>query len=198
MYPLYTTGEIGTDLNLLYGLLIGIMFGFILERAGFGSSKHIAPVFFFKNLRVAQTMVSAIITASTWIIIAAYMGVLDFSQLFIPEVYIWPYLVGGAMFGVGMVMSGWCPGTAVVGFARGKIDAAVFLLGLLAGMYVYFDFYDKFADFAKSGYLGRYTIDKLVGGNIFTSGYLVTIILGLGLAIFMNYMKKIRDSKGDD
>ncbi len=198
MYPLFSTGVIDFNTNLLYGLVIGIFFGFILERAGFGSSKHIASVFYFRNLRVAKVMISTILTCATWIVIASYNGWVDYNQIFIPLTYVWPYLAGGALFGLGMVMSGWCPGTAVVGFASGKIDATVFLLGALAGMYVYFINFDKFADFANSGYLGRYTIDKLVGGNLYTSSYLVTVVLGIGLMIFMSYMKSLLSKRGEN
>ena len=161
-YPLFTTGSISFNENLFYALFIGIAFGFIFERAGFGTSRHIAPVFYFKNLRVSETMVSAILTCATLITISVSLGYLDFNQVFIPSTYIWPYLVGGVLFGLGMVMSGWCPGTAVVGFATGKIDAAVFLLGVLFGMSVYFDMFDSLANFANSGSLGRFTIDKLI------------------------------------
>ena len=42
-------------------------------------------------------------------------------------------VVGGLLFGVGFVMGGWCPGTAAAGFAAGRIDALVFLLGTLGG-----------------------------------------------------------------
>lgn len=194
LYPLFTTGSIDHNLNLLYALLIGITFGFLLEKAGFGKSNHIAPVFYFRDLRVAQVMVSAILTTATWMIIAVYNGWIDFNQVFIPQTYVWPYLLGGVLFGFGMVMSGWCPGTAVVGFATGKIDAAVFLLGVIAGMYVYFDQFDKIADFANSSPLGRFTIDKLIGGDIYTS-YLVTVIIGISLAIFMYQMKALSDKK---
>ena len=98
------------------------------------------------------------------------------------------------MFGLGMVMSGWCPGTAIVGFATGKVDAGVFMLGLMAGMYVYFINFDKFEEFANSSYVGRYTIDKLVGGDIYTS-FLVTVIMGIGLYMFMHYMKELKEKR---
>ena len=197
MYPLFTTGSIDGNTNILYGLIIGIFFGFILERVGFGNSKVIAAIFHLKSLRVSQTMISAIVTAGTWIVIASYFGWIDYNQMFIPLVYVWPYLVGGAIFGVGMAIAGWCPGTAVVGFASGKIDAAVFMLGMFGGMYVYFIEFDKIADFANSGYVGRYTIDKLVGGDMYTTSYLVTIVLAICLGVFMNFMKStISKSEG--
>ncbi len=194
MYPLFTTGAIDSNLNLFYAIFIGIAFGFILERAGFGKSTHIAPIFYFRNLRVAETMVSAIITTATLITFAVYNGWVDYNKIFIPLTYVWPYLVGGILFGLGMVMSGWCPGTSVVGLATGKIDALAFILGLLVGMFIYFDEFDKIINFANSGFAGRFTIDKLVGGNIFTS-LLITLFIGIGLMVFMNVMKKIRDKK---
>jgi len=197
LYPLFTTGAIDNNMNFFYAIFIGMLFGFILERAGFGTSKHIAPVFFFRNLRVSQVMVSAILTCATLLTTAVYMGVLDFNQIFIPTTYIWPYLVGGALFGLGMIMSGWCPGTAVVGFATGKLDAAVFLLGVMFGMSVYFDNFDSLANFANSSNVGRLTIDKLVGGDIYTA-LIITIFIGIGLSVFMNVMKSIRDKKGEE
>jgi len=197
LYPLYTTGALNGNENFLYALLIGIMFGFILERAGFGTSNHIAPVFYFRNLRVSEVMVSAILTCATLLTISVYAGILDFNQIFIPTTYIWPYLVGGVLFGLGMVMSGWCPGTAAVGFATGKLDAAVFLLGVMFGMSVYFDNFDKIANFANSSNVGRLTIDKLIGGDIYTS-LIITIFIGIGLTIFMQTMKSIKDKKGEE
>jgi len=195
LFPLFTTGQISSNLNLFIGLFIGIGFGFVLEKAGFGTSKHIATVFYFRNLRVTQTMIAAIVTAATWVVIFSYMGWMDFSKVFIPITYVWPYLIGGAIFGTGMVMSGWCPGTSVVGMVTGKVDAVVFVVGMFAGMFVYFETYAYFENFANSGNIGRFTIDKLVGGDMFTSSYLVTVILAIGLGIFMHVMKSIVDKK---
>jgi len=196
-YPLFTTGVIDGNLNLFYALFIGLMFGFIIERSGFGRSINIAPVFYFRNLKVSQMMISAILTASTWIIIASYNGWIDYNQVFIPTTYLWPYLVGGALFGIGMSMSGWCPGTAIVGLATGKLDAAVFILGVIFGMYFYIDNFNYIIDFANSGNMGKYTIQEALGVDMYMA-YIITVILGLGLVAFMRTMKSIRDKKGED
>ncbi len=196
LLPLFTTGQISNNINLFLGLFIGVGFGFILERAGFGTSKHIATVFYFRNLRVTQTMIAAIVTAATWVVVFSYFGWMDFSQVYIPITYVWPYLIGGAIFGAGMVMSGWCPGTSVVGVAIGKIDAVIFVVGMFVGMFVYFQTYSYFQGFANSGNLGRFTIDKLVGGDMFTTSYLITIVLAVGLGVFMSVMKSVIDKKG--
>ena len=76
IYPLFTTGAIGNNLNFLYALIIGIVFGFIIERAGFGSSKQIAPLFYFRSLRVSQIMVSAFLTCAILLTTAVFYGLL--------------------------------------------------------------------------------------------------------------------------
>ncbi len=196
IFPLYTNGFFDSHTNLMLAVLLGVMFGFILERAGFATSAHIAPIFYFRNVMVAKVMVSAIVTAATLIFLASIFGYVDYSQLFIPTTYLWAYLAGGLLFGIGMVMSGWCPGTAVVGVATAKIDALFFALGLFVGMYFYFDIYSYIADFANSANLGRFTIDKLVGGDIRIS-YLITVGVSFGLLIFMLIMKKLVGDKNE-
>jgi len=200
IFPLFTTGMFDNSVNLFLAILIGVAFGIIFVKAGFSTSAHIAPVFYFKNVMVAQVMVSAIVTTSTLIFIGVLLGYIDYSKIYIPTTYLWPYFVGGLLFGIGMVMSGWCPGTAVSGVATGKIDALIFLLGVMAGMYFYFDIYDAIKDFANSTNVGRYTIAKALGfeeDNLKVS-YLVTFVVSFGLLFFMLIMNKIAKNKGDE
>jgi uncharacterized membrane protein YedE/YeeE len=194
--PLYTSGLLDNSTNLWLALGIGIMFGFILERAGFGTAGHIAPVFYFKNIMVAQVMVSAIVTAATLLILGISFGYIDFNNVFVPTTYLWAYLVGGLIFGVGMVMSGWCPGTSLVGIATGKIDALFFALGLFVGMFFYFDIYQYISDFANGANLGKFTINKALGISL-QGAYLVTVAVSLGLLFFMMAMHKLAKNKGD-
>jgi len=199
--PLFTSGFLDSTTNLILALFIGIMFGFILERAGFATAAHIAPVFYFKNIMVAKVMVSAIVTAATLLFLGIIFGYIDYNNVFIPSTYVWAYLIGGIIFGIGMVMSGWCPGTAVAGIATGKIDAIIFILGLIAGMYFYFyiyDVYEAVRDLANSANLGRFTIAKLVGTNDIRVSYIVTLVVSFGLLGFMMIMKKVADKKGDN
>jgi len=199
--PLFTSGFLDSNTNLILALFIGIMFGFILERAGFATAAHIAPVFYFRNIMVAKVMVSAIVTAATLLFLGIIFGYIDYNNVFIPTTYVWAYLVGGVIFGIGMVMSGWCPGTAVTGIATGKIDAIIFALGLVAGMYFYFNIYDAYEavrDLANSANLGRFTIAKLVGTDDIRVSYIVTLVVSFGLLGFMMIMKKIADNKGEN
>ncbi len=196
MLPLFANGLITNGVNLFIGLFIGIAFGVILERAGLGTAKNIAPVFYLKKLIVPEVLESAIITVVTWVVIFSLFGWIDFSHVYIPATYVWPYLAGGLLFGIGMVMGGYCPGTAVVAVASAKLDGVMFAFGMIAGMLTYFEIYNGIKIFANSGNLGRFTISDLVGGNMFSSSYIITVIMGISILLFLTYMKKMIYKEG--
>ncbi len=193
--PLYKNALISPEANMFFAVVMGFAFGFVLERTGFTRSQYIADTFYFKNLAVPKIMGVTVITATTWFIIFAWMGWIDLSALFTPKTYVWPYLFGGMLFGLGMVMSGYCPGTAVAGLGTGKSDALIFLLGLFGGAFVYFLLYPMVADFASSGNLGVLKLHDLFGGNEYTS-YILTVIIESGIIGFLVLLQKLTN-KGE-
>ncbi len=193
--PLYKNALISPEANLFFAVVMGFAFGFVLERTGFTRSLHIAETFYFKNLAVPKIMGVTVITATTWLIIFSWLGWIDLGALFTPKTYIWPYVVGGILFGLGMVMSGYCPGTAVAGLGSGKSDALVFLLGLFGGAFLYFMLYPMVKDFASSGNLGVLKLQDLFGGNEYTS-YILTVILETGIISFLVLLQKLTN-KGE-
>ncbi len=115
-------------------LVIGVLFGVSLEKAGLGSSKRLAGIFYFRDMAVLKVMLTAIVTAMMGLSIAIWTGLVDpATQIYYMKTYYGTYVAAGLLFGAGFVMSGWCPGTAVVGMASGKIDAVVFLGGTVIG-----------------------------------------------------------------
>ncbi len=193
--PLYKNGFLSPEANMFFAIVLGFTFGFVLERTGFTRSQLIADTFYFKNIAVPKIMGVTTITVTTWFIIFNWLGWLDMSQLFTPATYVWPYLVGGLLFGIGMVMAGYCPGTAVAGLGTGKSDALIFILGLFAGMFAYFMAYPYIADFASSSKLGVLKIHDLFGGNEYTS-YIITVALEVGIILFLMLLQKLTN-KGE-
>lgn len=115
-------------------LVIGIFFGISLEKAGFGSSKRLAGIFYFRDMAVLKVMFTAVVTAMLGLSIAIWTGLVDpATQIYYMKTYYGTYVVAGLLFGAGFVISGWCPGTAAVGMASGKIDAVVFLGAAMVG-----------------------------------------------------------------
>ncbi|PKN67634.1 MAG: sulfurtransferase [Deltaproteobacteria bacterium HGW-Deltaproteobacteria-15] len=114
---------------MLVAFAIGMAFGLSLEQAGFGSSRRLASIFYFRDMTVLKVMFTALLVAMLGLQYAQGLGLIDQGQLFfMPSIY-GAQIVGGLLFGVGFVMGGWCPGTAAVGLASGRLDALVFLAG---------------------------------------------------------------------
>ena len=143
-----------TAATFLMAMIIGLLFGFSLERAGFGSSRKLAAIFYFRDMTVLKVMFTALITAMLGLSLLVSLGWVDLqSQIYLlPTVY-GAQIIGGLVFGVGFVLSGWCPGTGVVGVASGKLDAIVFLLGVVIGAIIYNETYGL-----TSGLLGEGTV----------------------------------------
>ena len=84
-------------------------------------------------MAVIKVMFSAMLTAMLGTGLLMATGWIPAGNLHFMETVYGAHVVGGLLFGVGFVMSGWCPGTAAVGLASGKWDALVFLVGSLVG-----------------------------------------------------------------
>jgi uncharacterized membrane protein YedE/YeeE len=135
--PFFKFGYFNTDVSLIIAFIIGIGFGFALERGGFGSARILAAQFYFSNMRVLKVMFTAIVTAMLGVYYLSVIGFLDLSLIYISETYILPQVIGGLILGIGFVIGGYCPGTSVVSFATGKLDGLVYILGVMFGIFVF-------------------------------------------------------------
>ena len=163
IFPLAKTGTISAATNLWLAIPIGIVFGFALFHAGFTDSRRIAWAFYFKDVGVPVVMFSAIATGMLGLWGLSLIGVLDISQIYMLPTFLVPMAIGGIVFGLGMVIGGYCPGTAAAAVATGKIDGIVFIGGFLIGSLVFGDFFPVWGDFYNSNYLGAFRLDQLLG-----------------------------------
>jgi hypothetical protein len=116
---------------------LGILFGFVLERAGFGTAKKLSAQFYLGDMAVLKVMFTGIITAMLLIYWTVGFGMMDFERLWVNPTYLGSGIVGGLLFGVGFLVGGYCPGTALVSLATLKLDALFFVLGVLGGIGVF-------------------------------------------------------------
>jgi Sulphur transport len=163
IFPFYSHDLFGYFPGLLIGTLVGVGFGFALERAGFGSARILTAQFYFTNMRVLKVMFSAVATAAVGMALLSGAGLLDLSAITVPETFLGPQLVGGLIFGVGFLVSGYCPGTGVVAMASGHFDALVTLVGMLGGSLIFGFGYDPLERFYKSGAMGVTTLYGALG-----------------------------------
>ena len=177
--PLAKTGAISAVTNLWLAIPIGFIFGFALFHAGFTDSRRIAWAFYFKDVGVPIVMFSAIATGMIGLWGMSLIGFLDISMVYMLPTYLLPMVVGGLLFGVGMVIGGYCPGTAIAAIATGKIDALIFIVGFLIGSLVFGDFFPVWGDFFNSNYMGAFRLDQWLGIGL---GSMVLIVLLVAIA----------------
>src|SRR5512140_2088155 len=109
-FPFESLANGSRELGLVVAVLIGVGFGFVLERAGFGRATKLAAQFYLHDMTVFKVMFSAIVTAMLGLVIASGLGLanlFEISQSIASWTWIWPMLVGGLLLGVGFIVSGY-------------------------------------------------------------------------------------------
>lgn len=117
-------------MSLVYALLVGIVMGALIQRVGASSPTMIARSLRLENITVIKFMaVTAAVGAVATYIISAWIPM----HFDIKPTYVVGVAVGGLIFGAGFALSGYCPGTCVVGIGERRKDALVTLLGGITG-----------------------------------------------------------------
>ncbi len=178
--PFFKYDLFGYETGLVIAFIIGILFGFTLERAGFGSARKLALQFYFRDMTVLKVMFAAIITAMVGLLYLNLANVLDISLVYINPTYLWPQIAGGVIMGVGFVVGGYCPGTSLVASATGKLDGIFYIAGALLGMLIYGETFPLFQDFAASGAMGKMTLSDWLHIRPGVVAFLV-ILMALGM-----------------
>ena len=181
IFPLHPAGALGDTAALGVALAIGVAFGWCLERAGLGSARKLAGQFYGRDLAVLKVMFSAIVTAALGVFWLSRLGLLDLAQVYVPPTFIAPQAVGGAVFGIGLVMGGLCPGTSCVAAAAGRRDGLAVIAGMLAGVLVFAEAFPLVRGFYASTPAGVLTFPNLLH---LPYGFVVALVVAMALAAF--------------
>jgi rhodanese-related sulfurtransferase len=179
MGPLLPFGIIGEEFSYIVALFIGFFFGFILEQAGFSTSKKLVGVFYGYDFVVLRVFFTAAATAVVGLLLMDYFGAIDISYLYINPTFMGPAIVGGVIMGLGFIVGGFCPGTSVVAAAVGKIDAMIFIFGSFIGIFIFGELYPAYGKFYYSGDLGSiFVYDSLgVSRGLFAAALVLIAII---------------------
>lgn len=126
--------EIEAPARLLLGLITGIVFGFLLHKGGVSKYAVITGQFLLRDFTMMKMMVAAIVVGGAGAFVMNQAGWINFT---IKPMLLGGVVVGSVIFGVAMVLLGYCPGTAVAACAEGRRDAMAGLAGMIAGAMFY-------------------------------------------------------------
>ncbi|QOY90763.1 YeeE/YedE thiosulfate transporter family protein [Paludibaculum fermentans] len=147
--------------RLLLGLFTGFLFGFFLQKGHVAKFRVIAGQFLLRDFTVLKTMLTAIVVGGIGVYALKAMGL---ATLHVKPAQLVAVTIGGLVFGVGMVLLGYCPGTGVAAAAEGQRDALFGILGMILGSAVFAEFYGIISTSIMKWYdLGPVTIPDLLG-----------------------------------
>lgn len=171
----------------------GFLFGWILQWGKLNRFNTISGFATLEDLSVGKALLVAIGLGIILLHGAAGFGLVGF--------HVKPFVtgglvLGGILFGMGMAILGYCPGTMAVSLGEGSLDALVGILGgLLGGL-----FYTLLLPSIKlvlGPDLGKLSLYSSMAQHGFVFYLLVVIIGGLliYLAFYLNKKEKGRDKK---
>lgn len=161
---------------------IGFAFGWLLQKAGLSRYDRIVNIYRLRDLTVLKFLLSALVAGAVSIGFLRALGVEGMVP--VPPTFLAGNFAGGVLFGVGMAVSGFCPGTIAAGIGEGRIDYLVpGGLGLVAGALAFGALYARLAPLAAKGALAAATIPAWLG----VEPWLVVALLGV-LAAFLFYV----------
>jgi hypothetical protein len=104
---LVPSGALTAEAGLIFALIAGLLFGFFLERAGFGSAKKLTAMFYFQDFAVLRVMFTAVVVGALGLGLLVSIGLLDLRLLAVPPTYLWPQALGGLLIGMGFIVGGY-------------------------------------------------------------------------------------------
>jgi uncharacterized protein len=133
--------------KLLLGLFTGILFGFLLQKGRVTKFEVIVGQFLLRDWTVAKIMLTAVAVGSVGVygMVAAGMGELNIKPALLGGI-----VFGGLLFGLGLAVLGYCPGTSVAASGEGHRDAMAGVAGMIAGSFAYVWLYPAVDTFLKT------------------------------------------------
>lgn len=139
----------------LLGLITGVAFGFLLQKGRVLRFEKQVGAMQLTDMTILKFMLSAIIVGMVGVAIMSGAGIITLGH---KAMNLGAVLIGGALFGAGWAIMGFCPGTSIGALGEGRWHAIFAIAGMIAGAAIYAELYPFFkatvliwADYGKIG-----------------------------------------------
>lgn len=175
-------------MNLLT-FALGFLFGAALQYARLNRYDVISGLARREDFTVPKTIAFAVGIGSILINSEIIFGLASFhAKPFI----VGGLVLGGLIFGSGMAILGYCPGTMAVSLGEGSLDALTGIIGGLAGGVVYTVFQPEISKILGPD-LGIITLNSITGTNFFF--FILLIFIGIAFASISFWLQKFDNNK---
>lgn len=182
-------------MSALWIIITGFIFGILIRYSKLNYYDTIVGLAVFKNFMVAKTILLVIGLGSLFL---AYEMSSESLMPHVKPFYIGGVMVGGIVFGVGMALLGYCPGTLPISLGRGSLDALVGLIGGFAGGLLYSIVYPEMRNLLGHDF-GEISILSLMGNQMTMAYWIVICIIALifiAIAFWLDHLdRKLNDIK---
>jgi len=170
---------------LIYGLLTGIAFGFLLQKGRVLRYDKQLGALRLRDMTIIKFMLSSILVG----MVGVYLLVdLDLAKLNVKTTVLGGNIIGGLIFGLGWGLLGYCPGTSAGALGEGRWDAAWGILGMICGAALYAESYPLMKETVLTwGDYGKLTIPAMLGINHWP--IIILFVIG-GITLFRFLEKK--------
>lgn len=166
-------------------LFFGFLFGFAMQYANLNRFNTISGMATLEDFTMAKTMGFAIGLGAIIIAIDVELGLAVFHVK--PLVPI-ANISGGIIFGIGMAILGYCPGTLPISLGQGALDALIGIVGGLLGGLTFTLVYDSIVPYFGTNY-GNLSVYSATQGSPILF-YAMVLLFGGGLMSFAFWLHK--------
>lgn len=175
---------------IVMSLLIGTLFGFALEKSRVFEPGAIVGQMQLKRFTMVKVFFTAIITGMVILSLMTLFGWIAITPESLP---VYESLIGGLILGVGVSLSGACPGTSIVQAGVGYKDAYFTIIGGIVGGIIYGVYKAPLTSWLASPVPAFSTFYQR--WNI--SYWLLSLMIALIVAIGLYFLEKWRSWKVD-
>ncbi|MGD9123952.1 MAG: YeeE/YedE thiosulfate transporter family protein [Desulfarculaceae bacterium] len=149
--------------SLIYGLITGVIFGFLMQRARVIRYDKQLGALRLKDMTIVKFMMSMVCVSMVGIYLLGDLGLI---KLNLKPALLGANILGGLIFGLGWGLLGYCPGTSLGALGEGRLDAVWGILGMLTGAALFAEAYPSLkATVLTWGALGKITWPLVLGIN---------------------------------